>query len=644
MVAGEADLSWYLPGVQPNGSNLGVHDQAPRRRPPDDFMHDDNERIAAALAWLADRAVPEPQPEPPEPRLSWGNDAARHPPEYWHWLHVRRLEGIDGKVRAVPPDGPLISVIVPVYLPEPWYFDACVRSVQQQTYPRWELCLCDDGSDDDELSSTLARLAAADSRVKVTALSANGGISKATNAALGLASGEFVALLDHDDVLEPDALGEVAAAVLEHDDADVLYTDDDKYDDLDRPFQPHFKPDWSPDLLLSYPYMGHLTVVRKSLLDDVGGFRPEFDGSQDYDVMLRVTERSRRIVHIPRVLYHWRAIAGSAALDAAAKPWAHAASRRVLEDAVRRQGIDGTVEQGPFPGSYRVRRHVVSTPTVSIIIPFRDQAAMTDLCLRSLGRTVDGDRTEIVLVDNGSSEPETSAARAVFERRDGARIIDHPGEFNWSTINNVAAATCRSELLLFLNNDIEAVDAGWLGAMIEQAVRPEVGAVGARLVYPNGVLQHTGVVVGLSGMAGHVLVGLPKGQPGYGSWDRLIRDYSAVTAACMLVRRTVFEELGGFDERLAVAFNDTDFCLRVRQAGYRVVSTPFAELVHHESVSRGLSGFDADCHYFAEKWSDVLRAEDPFYNRNLSRIVPWCALRFPGEDEEWEEMIGDATP
>jgi O-antigen biosynthesis protein len=606
----------------------------------------DQERLASALGWLADRLVEatDDSGEPTRSGLSWDLDAGSFPPAYWHWIHVwdrfwTEHPEADTR-RGLPTRGPVLSVVVPVYRPALWYFRECVQSVIDQSYQDWELCLCDDGSDDPELTEAMAAFALQDTRITSLALDANQGISHATNRALAAATGEFVVFMDHDDVLEPESLAEIAAAIAADDDVDVVYTDEDKLDELGRRFQPHFKPDWDPELLLAYPYLNHLTAIRRELMTRIGGLRPEFDGSQDYDVMLRATELARRIVHIPKVLYHWRAIAGSAAADANAKEWAHQASRRVVEETVRRRGIRGHVETGPFPGAYHVRRDVDGSPTVSIIIPFRDQASLTVACIDSLDRDPGHPIHELVFIDNGSTEPETRALRSRLESRPDTRVLDYPGAFNWAAINNQAAATCTSDMLLFLNNDIEATEPGWLHAMVELAQRPEVGAVGARLVYPDGKLQHAGVTLGLSGVAGHLFVGMPKGERGYFAWDRVVRSYSAVTAACMLVRREVFEEVGGFNEDFAVAFNDVDFCIRVARAGYRLLYTPHAELTHYESISRGLSGFQHDYQEFLRLWSRTLAPGDPFYNPNLSRLESWCSLRMPGEDEEWLERVG----
>jgi len=601
--------------------------------------------LVGALDWMADGLASSLAPDEAEVEVAhlWGPNASVRPGDYRHWLHLweqERARHPDPGDDGLPTTGPVLSIVVPVYRPAIWYFRECVRSVQAQTYCDWQLCLCDDGSDDPELTRVMAGLADDDDRITVSALSENGGISRATNRALAMARGEFVVLLDHDDVLAPTALSEIAAAVSADDDVDIIYSDEDKLDELGRRFQPHFKPDWDPDLLLAYPYLGHVTAVRRNVLDRIGGLRSDFDGSQDYDMMLRATEVARRVVHIPKVLYHWRVVAGSAAGDAEAKPWAHLASRRVLEDTIVRRGFDARVDSGPFPGSYHLRHAVRGAPSISAIIPFRDQAGLTVTCLDSLDSTAGVPITEVVLVDNGSTEPETRALRLALADRPATRLLEYPGAFNWAAINNVAAASCDSDFLLFLNNDIEATSDGWLSSMVELAQDPTIGAVGARLLYPDGHVQHAGVILGLGGVASHLFLGMPPDEASYFAWDQVVRGYSAVTAACMLVRRSVFEEVGGFDEIFAVAFNDVDFCIRASRAGYRTVYTPHAELTHHESVSRGLSGYSRDYQEFLRRWGGVLRAGDPSYNPNLSRMEWWCSLRPPGEDEEWLARVG----
>ncbi len=631
------------------------------RPPSPDGDPDPDAVLGATLGWVADRLAEATEPRIPltyeqlerelerrEPDAPWGPDAYSSATNYWHWKHLWHLERIDHPERApdgqLPITGPLLSIVVPVYRPSLWYFEECVLSVLAQTYSDWELVLCDDGSDDPELTARMEGFAAQDSRIKALALADNGGISRATNRALEEARGEFVVLLDHDDLLEPTALAEIAKVMAEVDDADIVYSDEDKLDGIDRPYQPHFKPDWDPDLLLSFPYLGHITAIRRDVVDRIGGFRPEFDGSQDFDLTLRATELARNIVHIPKVLYHWRVVAGSAAGDPEAKPWAYAASRRALEDAVARRGIDGTVESGPFLGAYHVRRRVLGSPSVSVIIPFRDQASMTVDCLASLEVAPGYDITEVVLVDNGSTEPETRVLRRQMAERPATRVLDYPGPFNWAAINNLAAATCQTDLLLFMNNDIVASSEGWLHALVELGQRPEVGAVGARLLYPDGRVQHAGVVLGMQGIASHLFARMPGDLTGYMGWPWVVRSYSALTGACMLVRREVFEELGGFDEAYPVAFNDLDFCIRLTQAGYRLLYTPHAELTHFESVSRGQSGYAADFGVFLSRWWEYLKQDDPCFNPNLGRFSTLPSLREPGEDERWLEEVGALVP
>jgi GT2 family glycosyltransferase len=617
--------------------------------------------LAEALVWMAGRLAEEmleaenlrrdgdtAEDETDRLRVLWRGDASSYPSEYWHWQHLSDLARIehpeDFPVPVPPADGPLLSVVVPVYRPSLWYFRECVLSVVNQTYPNWELCLCDDGSGDPQLTAVIEEFASGDPRIRAVPAEENGGISRATNRALSAATGEFIVLLDHDDLLEPDALAEIAAVATGDDEVDIVYTDEDKLDPLGRPYQPSFKPDWDPDLLLSHPYLGHITAIRHSVIRQLGGFRPEYDGSQDFDMMLRATEVARRVVHIPKVLYHWRVVSGSAAGDTEAKPWAYAASRRAVEDALRRRGIDGVVEDA-FLGGYHVRRAIEGAPTVSVIIPFRDQASLTRACLESLEASPGHPIAEFVLVDNGSTEPETRALRRELDRNGAVRVLESDGAFNWAALNNLAASTCATDLLLFMNNDIEASGDGWLRALVEEAQRPEVGAVGARLVYPDGSIQHAGVVYGTEAIVGHIFQGMqPSMRRGYGFWERVVRRYSAVTGACMLVRREVFEEVGGFDEMFPVAFNDIDFCLRLGRSGYRVLYTPHAELTHFESISRGLSGYSNDFQEFLSRWWDVIRQDDPCYNRNLSRFDPWCPLREPDEDRRWLELIGPMVP
>jgi GT2 family glycosyltransferase len=623
-------------------------------------------QLAGALAWTARQLEPflrlEAPKEPGDPssvELAGGTppqaseerpyplNASEDRVAYHEWLAARRRPSrlaLEGPVvpATSPPSRlstPVVSVIVPVHRTPLWALERCVASVLAQDMAAWQLCICDDGSNDPALSERLASYAALDPRVEVTALDVPRGISAATNEALRLARGELVAFLDHDDELAPHALRLFAEALQAEPEADVLYCDEDKLDALGERFDPFFKPAWSPDLLLSYAYLAHLMAVRRQLVEELGGLRSAFDGSQDWDLALRATERARRVVHIPDVLYHWRSLPGSTSAGSGAKPWAFEAGRRVLEDALSRRGGGEVIQSARFPGRYHLRRALGSHPLVSIVIPFRDEPALLATCATSLRLAPGYDRFELVLVDNGSELPETAELLDRLSSEPNVRIIEDPGPFNWAAINNAASKKASGELLLFANNDIEARVSNWLSPMVAHALRPEVGAVGARLLYPDGTIQHAGVVIGLGGIAGHVLRGLPAEMPGYASMAIQTRNCSVVTGACMMVRRDVFESVGGFDEELAVAFNDVDFCLRLREKGYLVVYEPLAELVHHESRSRGHTDDLAEGKRIVERWSAVIAAGDPYLNPNLSHWRYWCPLSTAQEDYRWKTYL-----
>ncbi len=610
----------------------------------------DAEALWRALWWTGSQlaevtaaALPAPPPPP-----GYGLDAMGDTGAYHRWLADTepppRPPGTAATDEPRLAGGPAVSVVVPVYKPDLDLLARCIGSVVAQSYGAWELCLCDDGSGDPDVTAALDAAVAADGRVRATRLERNGGISAATNAAIGLSSGAWVTFLDQDDELHPEALAAVAGCVLDHDDADVIYTDDDKLDLEGRRFNPQFKPDWNPDLLLSMAYFSHLVAVRRSLVDDLGGLRSEVDGSQDHDLALRATERARRVCHIPRILYHWRAIPGSAATDAAAKPWANEAGRRAVAEALARRGETGTVEHHVRRGFFHVRRDVVGDPLVSIVIPFRDGAGLLQRCLDSIDEDPGHRRYELVLVDNDSTEPELLGLLDRLSDRPDVTLVHDPRPFNWAALNNGAVERSSGDLLLLLNNDVTARSSGWLAAMVGHAQRPDVGAVGARLLYPDERVQHVGTVIGLGGVAGHVMAGLPGDAPGYMVFAELTRNWSAVTGACLMMRRAVYEEVGGLDETLAVSYNDVDLCLKVVEAGYRIVYTPLAELVHAESATRGLTGYGADIEPFVARWAHWLRDGDPLYNPNLSRLDARCVVRLPDEDDRWNERLRTLVP
>jgi GT2 family glycosyltransferase len=531
---------------------------------------------------------------------------------------------------------PLISVLTPVYNTPPELLRRMVQSVRDQLYPHWELCLADDASPKKETQAALASVSGADPRIRIVRLAANGGISAATNAALAAARGEFVALLDHDDELTADALLEVVKALNTSPDADVVYTDEDKLDFDGTHVEPFFKPDWSPDYLRSTMYLGHLVVYRRSILEEAGRFRSAFDGSQDYDVALRVTERTDRVVHVPRVAYHWRKTAGSAAGDTEAKPWGLQAARRALADHVSRLPRPATIEDQPGDGFWRVRYEVAGSPLVSVIIPTDGRVAQMvtgprDLpleCIKSIVDRTDYPNYEIVLVDNGrlSSELQAYIAQQPRIRR---AIYDATGPFNFANKVNFSARHAKGEHLLLLNDDTEVISPEWMRAMLEFSQQPEVGAVGAKLLFPDGRLQHVGVVLGIGGGACHVFSGHAGNTPGYFGSAWVIRNYSAVTGACCMTRRDVFDALGGFDERFATDFNDVDYCLRVRAKGLRIVATPFARLYHFEGATFGSREHvvnPAEVALLSERWGSVI-AHDPYYNPNLTRTALDYSLR-----------------
>jgi glycosyltransferase involved in cell wall biosynthesis len=540
----------------------------------------------------------------------------------------------------VLPRHPLISIILPVYNPEIRFLEAAIDSVRDQIYERWELCIADDASTDPEIRPFLEKTAAMDARIKVTFREKNGHISACSNSALALATGDWCALLDQDDAFAEHALALVALEIDRHPDAGLIYSDEDKIDEDGVRSNPFFKPDWNPELFLGQNYINHLGCYRTDVLREINGFREGLEGSQDYDLALRCIDRLRpeQVRHIPRILYHWRMVGGSLAAIPNAKPYAKEAARRALADHCKRNGMLGKVVPCPENAeSHRVIHALPEpAPLVSIIIPTRDRAELLKRSVESILAHTDYGPFEILIVDNGSVEPATLSFFREVEGDEHIRIIVERGPFNYSRLNNHAAKQARGDILGFLNNDTEIDDPGWLTEMVSHAARTKVGAVGARLWYPDGTLQHGGVVLGLGGVAGHAFPHIPRGHPGYFNRAMLQQNCSAVTGACMVVRKSVFEELKGFDEvNLGVTFNDIDFCLRLTQRGYRVVWTPYANLIHHESASRGhqrtreeQEEFERAVDYMQTTWGAELM-HDPFYNPNLSLNPPGFEIAFP---------------
>jgi len=537
----------------------------------------------------------------------------------WHSVHhssVARPSTVGARVARLT-YRPRISIVVPVYDTDPAVLLAMADSVHAQTYPRWELCLVDDASTRRDTRDTLDGLATADDRVRLQRLDSSTGIAGATNAAIAMATGPYVAFLDHDDVLAPDALYWVVRRLELDGDLDMVYSDEDKLDERGDRVEPFFKPDWSPDYLLSLNYVTHLLVVRRRLLDELGGLREGFDGAQDYDLLLRLSERTDRIAHVPAPLYSWRKVAGSTSADIHAKPAAHRTSKRALDDAITRRGLDAERDEGLQPTWHRLRYRLTDSPTVSIVIPTRDRVDLLEPCIEQVRATTVGVPVEFVVVDNESRDPATLHYLAQLAALDDALVVRYPHPFNFARQMNLAALAATGEVLLLLNNDVRPRSLHWLEAMLEHAMRPEVGAVGARLVWPDGRAQHEGIVLN----AGGVALNLDSGP--HAAYGRCIRNAAAVTAACLMTRASVYAAVGGMDERLRVAYNDVDLCLRMGERGWRVIYTPYAELEHAESSTRGSLHPTIDEGFFQQRWGVPYTAFDPFYTPNLELMQPW---------------------
>ena len=445
-----------------------------------------------------------------------------------------------------------------------------------------------------------------------------------------MAKGEFLGLLDHDDLLAPNALYEIVQALQEHPQADAFYTDEDKVTtELDEHFQPHLKPDFNLDLLRSNNYICHFFVARRSIVEKVGGFRKEFDGAQDYDFIFRCTENSREVVHIPEILYHWRTHKASTADNPASKMYAFEAGKRAIEAHLERNGVKGVVSHTPDLGFYRVQYPVQGEPLVSVIIPNKDEKETLRTCLESLKKNTDYKNFEIIIVENNSTTDEIFRYYKELSKDPQIHLLRWKKEFNYSAINNFGAAHAKGEYLLFLNNDIKTINPDWMTEMLGVCQRPEVGGVGAKLIYPDNTIQHAGCVIGMGGIAGHMFVDMPAERTGYLHKASLLQDMSAVTAACLMMKKEIFEKVGGFTPELAVAFNDVDLCLKVRKENALIVYDPYAKLYHMESKTRGAEDskekvrrFQTEIEYMRCHWLDILKNGDPYYNKNLS-LTKW---------------------
>ena len=548
----------------------------------------------------------------------------------WYRAYIPTEETLETQRKQKFDYSPLISIAVPAYQTPVEFLRQMIESLIVQTYSNWELCIVNASPDNEEMQKVLAEYSAGDSRVRFCNLKENLGIAENTNRAFAMAKGEFVGLLDHDDLLAPNALYEIVKILQDHPQADALYTDEDKVTtELDEHFQPHLKPDFNLDLLRSNNYICHFFVVQKSIVEKAGGFRKEFDGAQDYDFIFRCTENAGEVLHVPEILYHWRTHKASTADNPASKMYAFEAGKRAIEAHLERTGTKGEVSHTQDLGFYRVKYPVQRKPLVSVIIPNKDEKETLQTCLEMLEKNTGYQNFEIIIVENNSTTDEIFRYYKELSGNRKIHLLRWGKEFNYSAINNFAVAHAKGEYLLFLNNDVKSINPDWLEEMLGVCQRPEVGGVGAKLIYPDNTIQHAGCVIGMGGIAGHMFVDMPADRTGYLHKASLLQDMSAVTAACLLMKKEVFEQAGGFTEELAVAFNDVDLCLKVRKNGYLIVYDPYAKLYHMESKTRGAEDskekvrrFQTEIEYMRCHWIDILKNGDPCYNKNLS-LTKW---------------------
>lgn len=523
-------------------------------------------------------------------------------------------------------NGPCFSIAVPLYQTKEKYLREMIESVQAQTYTNWELCLADGSGREHSLQPVVGEYIAKDKRIKYCLLDSNEGIAGNTNEALKMADGDFVVLTDHDDLLSPEALYQCAKAVQKEPQTDVIYSDEDKVDMSGKKFfEPHFKSDYNIDLLCTMNYICHLFVVRKDVMERAGLFESCYDGAQDHDFILRCTEKAEHIVHIPKVLYHWRCYAQSTSENPESKLYAFENGCKAVKAHYDRIGVPAEVVQGPFYGMYRTKYLWKEQPLVSIIIPNKDHVADLRKCMDSIEEKSVYRNFEFIIVENNSTEEETFAYYKEIEKRDNVRVLYYKEDFNYSRINNFGAKEANGEYVLLLNNDTEMIEPDSIKEMLDVCMRPDVGIVGAKLLYEDNTIQHAGVIIGFGGVAGHAFIGQDRDDNGYFSRIISVQNLSAVTAACLMVRRSVFDEVEGLNEEFKVAFNDIDFCLKVRKAGYLVVYNPYAQFYHYESKSRGqedsadkVARFQQEIGLFGERWGELLEHGDPYYNPNLT--------------------------
>lgn len=555
--------------------------------------------------------------------------------DYNEWYKSRIISEVELKMQkeSTFQYNPKISIVVPTYNTPEKFLRAMIESVVNQSYDNWELCVADGASSLEETIKTLKEYEKKYDNIKVSFLDKNYNISQNTNEALKLVTGEYIGLFDHDDLLTPDALYEVVKVLNEDRNIDFIYSDEDKTDENESEyFDPNFKPDWSPDTLMSYNYITHFTVFKKTLLDEVGNFNSEYDGSQDYDMFLRLTEKAKKIYHIPKILYHWRVHKNSTASGISAKKYCIDAAKKALEKKLERNKIEGKVKNGLFPSSYKVEYKIIGNPKVSIIIPNKDEVKTLKKCISSIEKKSTYKNYEIIVVENNSTDEKIFDYYNEISKNEKIKVVKWTEEFNYSAINNFAVKQSSGEYIVLLNNDIEIISKSWIEEMLMHAQRIGIGCVGAKLYYPDDTVQHAGVIIGIGSVAGHSHKYFNRYEDGFVGRLKIVQNLSAVTAACLMIKKSIFNEVGGLDESFQVAFNDIDFCMKVRQKGYLNIFTPYAEMYHYESKSRGLEDtpekvkrFNGEIKRFEEKWG--LWQRDPYYNENLTLLKEDFSLK-----------------
>lgn len=534
---------------------------------------------------------------------------------------------------------PKISILMPTYNSEENWLHSSIQSVLSQTYSNWELCIADDYSTNENVRKVLEKYKELDDRIKVIFLESNLGISGATNKAFDLTNGDFIGLLDHDDELDVTCLSEVVKLLNEDPTIDFIYTDEDKISSDGRYVEPYFKSDFSPDLLYSMNYINHFSLFRKETIKKVGGWRTKFDGSQDYDLILRVVEKTDRIAHIKKILYHWRKVPGSAAEKINAKEYALISGKKAIEDSLKRRNIAGSVDM-ILSGRYRVNYEILNDPLVSIIIPTKDKVNLLKKCIESIYEKSSYNNFEVIVLNNNSMERETFLYFKEIQKKYNVIILDANIQFNYSRLNNLGVKHSKGEYLLFLNNDTEIISSNWIEELLGQAQQSHVGAVGAKLIYHNNTIQHAGVLIGKS-IAWHAFYGYPLDSNN--DLLSIVRNCSAVTGACLMVSRKIFDEVEGFDENLDVIYNDVDICLKIYKLGYFNVWNPNAVLYHHESATRGKSHPKKNSEYFCGKWFSVLNQGDPFDTvERMDKVKINHALQNNTKDTKREILIWGA--